>query len=438
MAVRSETRTAEREAELTALAERVFPGGVLGTFQISGGRQVVPDRGRGARVWDVAGHEYLDYVCGGGPMILGHCHPAVTRAVTEQLAKGTQFYGSFNEPSVRLATELVGAIPCADQIRFCTSGAEGTFYALRLARAYTGRDKVLKFEGGYHGHHDYSMMSSAAKVHPEFPTAYPDSAGIPAALLDQVLVAPFNDLGKATEIIERHRNELAAVIVEPVQRFIAPVPGFLSGLRDVTRATGVCLIFDEVVTGFRLAYGGAQAYYGAVPELAVYGKIIGGGLPLAAVAGTGQIMQLCDPRRRGTKDPYVYQSGTLNGSPLAAVAGLATLAELRAPGAYEHLTRIGERIRTGLQRLCQGVGVAAQVLGVGPLWHVLFTDRPVVDYRSAAAADMSRLDRFQQELLAQHILCIPRQRSYMSLAHADADVDETLEAAEKALTRIAS
>lgn len=420
------------DAELRARAQAVFPGGVLGTMTLPPEVGFVPVRGAGARVWDRAGREYLDYVLGGGPLFLGHCHPEVVGAVREQAARGLQFYGELNEPVVELAEAIVRAAPNGERVRFASSGAEATFYALRLARAFTGREAILKFEGAYHGHHDYAMHSVTPADPPPFPEPHPESAGIPRALREQVLVAPFNDLDRTAEIIRRHRDRLAAVIVEPVQRVLRPQPGFLAGLRALTAEAGICLVFDEVVTGFRLAYGGGQERYGVRADLACYGKIIGGGLPLSAVCGRAEILDLCDPRRKGTPG-YVYQSGTLNGNPVAAAAGVATLRVLRTPGLYAATERRVERLRAGLQEIVDRLGIPALAAGEGPLWTLLFTRKEPAGYRDLLLADAGRQRRFQTELVRRGVWVYVGQRSYFSTAHTDADVDETLQRAEDAL-----
>src|SRR5438046_6563954 len=278
------------QTDLLQRAARVLPGGVLGSHRSGPGLEFVVREGRGAYLWDMSGRRYLDYLLGSGPMRLGHAHPAVVEAVQRQMERGTSYF-VVNEPAIRLAEEIVAAVPCAEQVRYTSSGAEATFFALRVARAYRKRDKIMKFEGGYHGGHDYALMSVAPRSPKAFPAATPDSAGIPHVLEGEVLIAPYNDLATVEALLAVYADELAAVIVEPFQRLIPPQRGFLEGLRTLTRRHGIPLIFDEVVTGFRFAYGGAQEYYGVVPDLAAYGKIIGGGFPLAAVCGRREIMR---------------------------------------------------------------------------------------------------------------------------------------------------
>jgi glutamate-1-semialdehyde 2,1-aminomutase len=420
--------------EILERAARVLPGGVLGSHAQVPGLEFVVREGRGAYLWDTTGRRYLDYLLGSGPMLLGHAHPAVLEAVQRQLGRGTT-YLLVNEPIIELAETLCRAVPCAEQVRFTSSGTEATFFALRVARAFTRRDKILKFEGGFHGTHDYSLMSVSPRSPKAFPAPMPDSAGIPRAIEGEVLIAPYNDLATAEALIETHRHELAAVIVEPYQRVIVPAPGFLQGLRAATRRAAVPLVFDEIVTGFRLAYGGAQEYYGVVPDLAAFGKVIAGGFPLAAVCGPAEIMKHFDPALDGRPE-YVAQAGTLNGNPVAAVAGLATLAELRKPGTYEQLHRTGARLRGGLAASVRRHGLVAQVSGEAPVFDVIFTDRPVVDYRATLSADRGRIARFNADCLRRGIVKAVN-KIYVSLAHTEQDVDETVAVFDEVLAGIA-
>ena len=290
----SQKERSEAERELAATARRVLPGGGFGNVS----HEIIIAEGRGGRVWDVSGNEYIDYLLGSGPMIVGHAHPEVVEVVQQVAAKGTTFFAN-NAYGIRLAAEIVDAVPCAEKVRFVSTGSEADAYAMRLARAYKKRDKILKFEGGYHGMSDYGLMSLAPKRAGNFPQPIPDSAGIPKSVRDEVLVAPFNDLETVASLVREHKDELAGIIVEPFQRLIPPKPGFLEGLRKLTEENGLVLIFDEVVTGFRFAYGGAQAYYGVTPDICTLGKAIGGGFPLAAIAGRADIMAHFDKRRGG-------------------------------------------------------------------------------------------------------------------------------------------
>ncbi len=432
----SETSSRSRspqESRLLELAAKRLPGGVLGSSRFADDVAFVIDRGRGSHIWDVSGREYIDHLLGSGPMILGHGHPAVAAAVRAQLDKGTTFF-LVNEPIVELADEICRAVRCAEQVRFTSTGTEATFFALRAARAFRHRDTVMKFEGGYHGSHDYALMSSSPRSPKAFPAATADSAGIPHVIEGEVLIAPYNDLATVEALLAVHADALAAVIVEPFQRLIPPQPGFLAGLRAATARHGIPLIFDEVVTGFRFAYGGAQEHYGVVPDLAALGKIIGGGFPLAAVCGREEIMRAFDPRLDGTGD-FVAQVGTLNGNPVAAAAGLATLAELREPGAYARLHGRGRALRDGLADLAKRSGLPAQVIGETTVFDIVFTDQPVTDYRAMLTADGAMLRAFNAECLKRGLLK-GKEKVYMSLAHTEADVARALEVFEAALATL--
>ncbi len=418
------------ERELIDLAKRVMPGGHFGNLAM----EIVIDRGQGGRVWDASGNEYVDYLLGSGPMLIGHGHPDVLAAVETQLAKGTTFFAN-SEPGIRLAAELVDAMDCGEQARFLSSGSEATFYAMRVARAFRGRDKILKFEGGFHGMSDYALMSMAPKRPGNFPTPIPDSAGIPQVSRDAMLIAPFNDTELAESLMREHADDLAAVIVEPFQRLIPPAPGFLEHLRKLCDELGIVLIFDEVVTGFRFAYGGAQAYYGVTPDLCALGKVIGGGFPLSAIVGRADIMKHLDAGKV-EPDAFVPQIGTLSGNPIAATAGLATLEVLRRPGTYEKLFETGRNLMTTLQGLCDDAGIPALVIGEPPLFDVLFMSGDAPDYRATLTADGERLRRFNQGVRAGGILK-GDSKYYLSTAHDEADITQTITAWREAVARLA-
>jgi len=407
-------------------AARYLPGGTSGNTSFPDALKFLAREGHGSHIWDVSGNEYIDWLMGSGPMVLGHAHPAVVEAVVEAAGQGSTFFTT-NEKAVLLAEELVKAVPCAEKVRFTTSGTDACFQGMRAARAFTKREKVLKFEGGFHGTSDYAMMSVTPSAAEEFPQAVPSSGGIPKAIQDLMLVAPFNDLATTTAIIEAHHQDLAAVIVEPLQRIIAPIPGFLQGLQQVTARYDIPLIFDEVVTGFRLAYGGAQEYYGVTPDLCSVGKIMGGGYPLAAVMGRRDIMEVYD-QQLATADDYVNQIGTLNGNPIACAAGLATLAELRQEGNYQRLRAIGAQLRQALVDICAENEVSVQSSGEDAIFDVFFTDQPVRNYRDGLVADARMMRRFNAGLLEQGILKSWPQKFYPSLAHTDEDVARTIEA----------
>jgi glutamate-1-semialdehyde 2,1-aminomutase len=425
-----ERKIGPREREVLEKARRYLPGGSNGNT-IS--MDIVIREGKGSRVWDLSGNEYVDYSLGSGPMLLGHAHPDVVSAVAKQIEHGTTFFG-LNEYAIRLAEEIVAAVPCAEKVRFTSTGTEATFFAMRAARVYRKREIILKFEGGYHGMNDYALMSVAPARPLEYPAPTPDSAGIPRSLQSEVLIAPFNDIETTSAIIEKHHDELAGVIVEPIQRVIQPRPGFLQGLREVTRLYDIPLIFDEVVTGFRFAYGGAQEYYGVVPDLCTLGKAVAGGFPLGAVAGVGEIMDHFDPAR-APGEGFVMQEGTLNGNPVAAVAGLAALAVLRREGTYERLFATGQRIMDELRRLLYEAEIPAQVVGEAPMFDVLFLDGEVTDYRSTLTADKQKLARFN-ELLLQRGVFKNHNKYYVSTVHDRADVDFTVNAFASAIQEL--
>jgi glutamate-1-semialdehyde 2,1-aminomutase len=428
------TPRSPQESALLRTAHLRFPGGVLGGYYAPDDLQFVVKEARGAHLYDFSGREYIDYVLGSGPMVLGHAHPAVIAAVEAQLRRGTTYF-QLSEPAVALAEEICRAVPCAEQLRYASSGSEATFFALRVARAFRKRDKILKFEGGFHGTHDYSLMSVGPRVPKAFPAPTPDSAGIPHAISEEVLIAPFNDLAETEAILAAHHESLAAVIMEPFQRLVVPDKAFLAGVREVTRRYGVPLIFDEIVTGFRFAYGGAQEYYGVVPDIAALGKIIGGGFPLAAVVGSEEIMRHLAPSMEATGD-FVQQAGTLNGNPVAAAAGLATLAELRKPGTYARLFEMGNRVKTALQNAAQAAGLEAQVAGEAPVFEIYFTDRPITDYRATLTADRALHAAFTRALLERGVVKAA-QKLYVSLAHTEEDIQRTVQAFNAALKAVA-
>jgi glutamate-1-semialdehyde 2,1-aminomutase len=423
-----------RSRDLLAVAAQVLPGACLGQNPLPPELSFVVERAAGARIVDVRGRTYLDYVMGSGPLLLGHAHPALVRAVQEQVARGSTYFW-LSEPSIRLAEAVVGAVPCAEQVRFVSTGTEGTMFACRMARAFTRREKILKFEGGWHGFHDYAMVGNwRLPSEAPYPSPPPDLGGIPAGALASVLVAPFNDLATTREIVTRHADDLAAIIVEPLQRAVRPRPGFLAGLRDLAHRAGALLVFDEVVTGFRLAYGGAQEHYGVLPDLAVYGKALTCGFSLAAIAGRADVMATADPARKGSLD-YAGLSGTLSGNALACAAGVATLGELRRPGVYPRLHALGERLRLGMEKRAAVVGIPLRALGDGPLAQVFFVgpEADLTSERGLRAADARQATRFGLECLRRGLFVIPGSKLYLSLAHTDADVDWTLDVMEDAL-----
>ena len=425
-------RSADHEA-LMARAQQYFPGASNGNAALSGEHSFVIAGGQGAHVYDPDGRRWIDYLLGSGPMIVGHAHPEVNAAVQEQLDKGSTFF-NLNDKAIQLAGEIIDAVACAEQLRFTSTGSEATFFALRVARACRGREKILKFEGGYHGNHDYAVMSTEGQPASDSPYGVRASSGIPGCLEEEVLIAPFNDLERSAAIIERHHDDLGAVIVEPFQRALSPLPGFLQGLREVTAQYGIPLIFDEVVTGFRFAYGGAQEYYGVVPDLAALGKIIGGGYPLAAVVGGTEMMSYFSRPDGGGRT--IAQVGTLNGNPVAAAAGLATLNVLRRPGSYERLHEVGQRLRDQLQATLREHDVPGQVLGEGPVFHLVFTDQPIRGYRDTLTGDANKNRVFHDALMANGVLK-PSAKGYASLVHSDEDLIETAKVFDTAMAQVA-
>lgn len=422
----SQTHRSPAEMDLAERARKVLPAGTFGNTALD----IVIARGKGGHVWDVSGNEYIDYLLGSGPMLVGHAHPDVEAAVLAQLPLGTTYFVN-NALGIELAEAIVDAVPCAEQVRFVSSGSEADLYAMRVARAYMKRDKILKFEGGYHGMSDYGLMSLAPKRLSNFPSPVPDSAGIPKSVSEEVLVAPYNDLAAVESLIKQHGSEIAAIIVEPFQRLIPPKPGFLEGLRKITSEAGIVLIFDEVVTGFRFAYGGAQSYYGVTPDLSTFGKVIGGGFPLAAIAGRADIMRHFD-KTAVAEDEFTVQIGTLSGNPIASAAGLATMKLLKAPGAYEKLFATGKALMSGIAERLREAKITGQIVGEPPLFDVIFADGDIKDYRGTMRSNADVQRRVNQSLLASGILK-GDSKYYLSLAHTEADVAQTLKAWDVAI-----
>ncbi len=409
-------------------AQAVLPAGGFGNFDPG----IMIARGEGSRVWDENGQEYVDFLIGSGPMLLGHGHPEVMEAVLEQLPKGMTFFAN-NTKGVELAEAIVEAVPCCEQVRFVASGGEADMYAIRLARAYTGKPKILKFEGGYHGMSAEAQMSLAPSREVNFPQAVPDSAGIPQGVADEMLIAPFNDLDAVESLLSEH-DDIAAIIAEPLQRIIPALPGYLQGLRDLCDKHGVLLIFDEIVTGFRLDYGGAQERYGVTPDICTLGKIIGGGFPLAALGASSEIMAHFDKARVGA-DAWLMQLGTLSGNPIAAVAGLKTMEVLRRPGAYDRLKGLGDTLMQIQSEALTKAEIQHRIVGDTTLFDILFTDVDCVDYRSAKHRDPSMNDRYNAVLRENGILKAPG-KLYPCLALTEADLDQMRHAVAKAVAAL--
>jgi glutamate-1-semialdehyde 2,1-aminomutase len=427
--------SAQQQAGLLADAGKYLAGGGTGLFVIPPELNLVVERGQGSRVWDVAGREYIDYHLSSGPVLLGHAHPAITAAVNARLPKGTTYY-FLNAPAIELAKRLVDAIPCGQVVHYTGSGTEATFYSLRIARAFTKRNKVLKFEGAWHGMHDYGLWGTVPAQASDYPHAKPDSVGVPPQAGETVLVTPFNETARAVAMIERHAHELAAVMVEPLQRVLLPEPGFLQAVREVTKKHGIVLIFDEIVTGFRIAWGGAQERYGVVPDLACYGKAISGGFPMAAIAGDASIMSVLDARSR-PKAEVVWATNTLNGNPICAAAGIAALDVLSQPGVYDGLHRVGAKLRAGLVAAGERHGFAVQAPGEDAVFGVRFTDRkPLRTWMDLTTANKDLGLRWALELLKRGLLVNPNEKFYISIAHTEGDVDKTLDIADQAFAAL--
>ena len=418
------------QSDWISRAQAVLPAGGFGNFDPG----IVIAKGQGSRVWDEDGNEYIDYLIGSGPMLLGHGHPEVVEAVLEQLPKGMTFFAN-NSKGIELAEAIVEAVPCCEQVRFVASGGEADMYAIRLARAYTGRDKILKFEGGYHGMSAEAQMSLAPDKLVNFPQAVPDSAGIPQGVADQMLIAPFNDLAAVEALLAEH-NDVAAIIAEPLQRIIPADPGYLQGLRDLCDKCRILLIFDEIVTGFRMAYGGAQERYGVTPDICTLGKIIGGGFALAALGASAEIMQHFDKSIVGA-DNWLMQLGTLSGNPVAAAAGLKTMEILRRDGSYDQLRATGRALKMMQSDALSQAGIAHQVCGDDTLFDIFFTNAPCRDFRTAKHDDPRR-SAIYNDVLRKHGVFKAPGKLYPSLAITDADLQQSKNAAWAAAQSLAS
>ncbi len=420
-----------RSAKLFQVAQDCIPGGVnspVRAFRSVGGQPLFIKRAKGACVYDVDGNRYLDYVLSWGPMILGHAPATVIRAIKQAAGHGTS-YGAPTEQEVVLARLIREAMPSMELVRLVSSGTEAVMGAIRVARGYTKRDAILKFEGGYHGHADYLLAKAGSGV---ATLGLPDSPGVPADFTRHTLTTPFNDIAGVRRLIEQHATHLACVIVEPIagnMGVVPPRPDFLPALREVTRTHGVLLIFDEVMTGFRVHYGGAQALYDVTPDLTCLGKIIGGGLPVGAYGGRREIMQLVAP-----VGP-VYQAGTLSGNPLAVTAGIETLKQLKRPGVYKKLETRSAALSEGLGEAAKKAGVPFTQTRVGSMLTGFFTTDPVVDYASARRSDTQAYARFFRGMLERGVYLAPSQfeAAFLSTAHADKDIQKTVAAAREAM-----
>ncbi|ALF55747.1 glutamate-1-semialdehyde aminotransferase [Nostoc piscinale CENA21] len=423
-----------KSQEIFAAAQNLMPGGVsspVRAFKSVGGQPIVFDHVKGAYIWDVDGNQYIDYVGTWGPAICGHTHPEVISALHEALEKGT----SFGAPSVLenvLAEMVIDAVPSIEMVRFVNSGTEACMAVLRLMRAFTNREKIIKFEGCYHGHADMFLVKAGSGV---ATLGLPDSPGVPKSATSNTLTAPFNDLEAVKALFEENRDQIAGVILEPVvgnAGFIPPDAGFLEGLRELTHEHGALLVFDEVMTGFRIAYGGAQEKFGITPDLTTLGKVIGGGLPVGAYGGRRDIMSMIAPAGP------VYQAGTLSGNPLAMTAGIKTLELLQKPGTYDYLDRITQKLSDGLLRIAQETGHAACGGHISAMFGLFFTSGPVHNYEDAKKSDAAKFGRFHRGMLERGVYLAPSQfeAGFTSLAHTEEDIEQTLAVAREVLSSL--
>lgn len=420
--------------EIFAAAQKLMPGGVsspVRAFKSVGGQPIVFDRVKGAYAWDVDGNQYIDYVGTWGPAICGHAHPDVIKAIQAAAEKGT----SFGAPSYLenvLAEMVIDAVPSIEMVRFVNSGTEACMSVLRLMRAFTGREKIIKFEGCYHGHADMFLVKAGSGV---ATLGLPDSPGVPKSTAASTLTAPYNDLDAVKKLFEENPGEVAGVMLEPIvgnSGFIPPEPGFLAGLRELTQEHGALLVFDEVMTGFRIAYGGVQEKFGIMPDLTTLGKVIGGGLPVGAYGGRKDIMEMVAPAGP------MYQAGTLSGNPLAMTAGIKTLELLRQPGTYEYLDRVTSRLINGILAVMKETGHPACGGSISGMFGFFFAEGPVHNYEDAKQSDLAKFSKFHRGMLEQGVYLAPSQfeAGFTSLAHTDADIDRTIEAARTVLSNL--
>ncbi len=428
------TQTA-RSIELFERAAKIMPGGVsspVRAFRAVGGQPLFIARGEGPYLFDVDDNRYIDYVLSWGPLILGHAPPAVTAAIAAAARQGTS-YGAPSPLELALAELIQGFMPALQMLRFVNSGTEATMSALRLARAFTGRDKIIKFRGNYHGHADMLLVQAGSGV---ATLGLPDSPGVPASTTGDTLVASYNDLASVEQLLQQFPGQIAAVIVEPVagnMGLVLPQPGFLQGLRRLTLAHDVLLIFDEVMTGFRVHRGGAQAKYGVTPDLTTLGKVIGGGLPVGAYGGRREIMQQVAPAGP------MYQAGTLSGNPLAMTAGIETLKALQDDELWWSMEAMCEKLAQGLTHEAQAAGIHVSTANAGTMFGLFFSDEPVADWESAAQADTATFAAYFREMLSHGVYLAPSQfeAGFVSAAHGDSVIDETLAAARRAFRAMA-
>jgi glutamate-1-semialdehyde 2,1-aminomutase len=424
----------ERSKAAFAEAKQFIPGGVnspVRAFRAVKGDPVFIERGQGSKMYDIDGNEYIDYCLSWGPLILGHAHPDVVAAVSEIAAKGTSF-GAPTELETEMAKLVTTIMPSIEVVRMVNSGTEATMSALRLARGYTKRSKIIKFEGCYHGHADSLLIKAGSGV---ATLGLPDSPGVPESIASNTLTVPYNDVDSLKLAFEKFGDDIAAVILEPIagnMGCVLPKPGYLEAVRAITREYGALLIFDEVMTGFRAAYGGAQALYNIEPDLTTLGKVIGGGLPVGAYGGKREIMEMIAPAGP------IYQAGTLSGNPLAMIAGYVTLKKLGEPGVYERLEAMGKRLVEGFLETGNELGLPVTGAYVGGMMGMFFSERDVVDYDTAKQCNLERYAKYFHEMLKRGVYLAPSQleAGFLSLAHTDEDIDRTLEASRESMKQL--
>lgn len=430
----SKTLKTTKSEEIFAAAQKIMPGGVsspVRAFKSVGGQPIVFDRVKGAYIWDVDGNQYIDYVGTWGPAICGHAHPEVLAALHDALEKGTSFGAPCYLENV-LAEMVIDAVPSIEMVRFVNSGTEACMAVLRLMRAFTGREKLIKFEGCYHGHADMFLVKAGSGV---ATLGLPDSPGVPKSTTSNTLTAPYNDLEAVKALFAQNPDQIAGVILEPVvgnAGFILPDAGFLEGLREITKENGALLVFDEVMTGFRIAYGGAQAKFGITPDLTTLGKVIGGGLPVGAYGGRKEIMEMVAPAGP------MYQAGTLSGNPLAMTAGIKTLELLQKSGVYEQLDRMTKRLSEGLLTAAKETGHAVCGGSLSAMFGMFLTEGPVHNYEDAKNCDLVKFGKFHRGMLERGIYLAPSQfeAGFTSLAHSDEDIDRTISAAREVFSSL--
>ncbi|XP_057479572.1 glutamate-1-semialdehyde 2,1-aminomutase, chloroplastic [Actinidia eriantha] len=431
---KTNTYTLKKSEEAFNAAKELMPGGVnspVRAFKSVGGQPIVMDSVKGSRMWDIDGNEYIDYVGSWGPAIIGHADDEILAALAETMKKGTSFGAPCLLENV-LAEMVISAVPSIEMVRFVNSGTEACMGVIRLARAFTGREKIIKFEGCYHGHADPFLVKAGSGV---ATLGLPDSPDVPKAVTSETLTSPFNDIPTVKELFEKNKGEIAAVILEPVvgnSGFITPNPGFLDDLRRITKENDALLIFDEVMTGFRLAYGGAQEYFGITPDLTTLGKIIGGGLPVGAYGGKREIMEMVAPAGP------MYQAGTLSGNPLAMTAGIHTLKRLKGPGSYDYLNKITSDLVRSIVDGGKRAGHAMCGGYINGMFGFFFTDGPVYNFEDAKKSDASKFARFYRGMLEEGVYFAPSQfeAGFTSLAHTAADIQQTVAAAEKVFRQL--